>query len=128
MPVITQFDWSVRGQYFPVLPARYCLCIETLVIAPIVTRKSYNKYIIAIPRVGQYGEIFRSLPRYHPSLQSGRYGQFLTEYIPVLPSQSCYISQRAAHNHIIVSDGIRKYCLGGTLDPFRNSLKYWDPC
>ena len=24
MSVITRFDWSVRGQYFSVLPARYC--------------------------------------------------------------------------------------------------------
>ena len=27
MPVITQFDWSVRGRYFPVMPARYCPCL-----------------------------------------------------------------------------------------------------
>ena len=36
---------------------------------PIETRKSYNKSIIAIPWVGQYGEIFRSQPRYRPSLR-----------------------------------------------------------
>ena len=47
LPVITQFDWSVRGQYFPLFPV------------PIVMQKSYNKSIIAIPQVGQYGEIFR---------------------------------------------------------------------
>ena len=42
---------------------------------PIVTRKSYNKSIIAIPRVGHDGEIFRYRSR--------------TDYLPVLPSQSC---------------------------------------
>ena len=68
--VTAQFDWSVRGQYFTILPVP----IEMLVILPVlVTRKSYYKYIIAIPPVGQYGEIFRSRPRYHPSLRSGRY-------------------------------------------------------
>ena len=33
---------------------------RSLLPVPIVTRKSYNKSSIAIPRVGQYREIFRS--------------------------------------------------------------------
>ena len=33
-----------------------------------------NKSILAIPKVREYGEIFHILPRYHPSLRSGRYG------------------------------------------------------
>ena len=54
-----------------------------------MTRKSYNKSIIAIPPGGQYGKIFRSRTPYHPSLRSGRYGRSQMEYFPVLPSQSC---------------------------------------
>ena len=48
---------------------------------PIVTRKSYNKNFIAIPRVWQYGEMFYSRPWYHPSLRLGRYGKSQTEII-----------------------------------------------
>ena len=58
-------------------------------------RKSYNKYIIAFLRVGQYGEIFSSRVLYCPSLRSGQYCHPRTEYFPILPSQSCnniYIS------------------------------------
>ena len=51
--------------------------------------KSYNKYIIAVPWVGQYGEIFSSRVMYCPSLRSGQYFHPRTEYFPILPAQSC---------------------------------------
>ena len=53
------------------------------------TVQSYNKSIIALPRVGQYGKIFSSLVLYCPSLRSGQYCHHRAEYFPILPSQSC---------------------------------------
>ena len=53
------------------------------------TVQSYNKSIIALPRVGQYGKIFSSLVLYCPSLRSGQYCHHQAEYFPILPSQSC---------------------------------------
>ena len=79
-----------RKKYFHVLPASYSPFLLRCSLLPvsIVTQKSYNKSIIAIPWVGQSGEIYRIGPRYRPSLQSGRYGPSHTEYFLVLPSQS----------------------------------------
>ena len=51
--------------------------------------KSYNKSIIALPLVGQYGEIFSSLVLYCPSLRSGLYYHLRAEYFPILPTRSC---------------------------------------
>ena len=69
----------------------YCLHViaraysdATLLSVPIATRKLciLLQFLGVIPQVGQYGEIFRSRPRYRPSLQSGRYGRSRTEYFP----------------------------------------------
>ena len=48
---------------------------RSLLPVPIAMQKLYNKFIIAIPMVGQYGEIFRSQSRYPTTLWSGRYGR-----------------------------------------------------
>ena len=81
---------SLRAIFPRIARSLLPVLIETLVLPmPIVTRKSFNKTIITLPRVGQYREIFRSLPRYRPSLRLGWYGQSRMEYLPVLPSQSC---------------------------------------
>ena len=54
-----------------------------------VTRKSYIKSIIAIPRVGHYGEIFRDRPRYSSLSSVGPIQSTSNRLFPVLPSQSC---------------------------------------
>ena len=43
-------DLSVRGRNFPIIA-------RSLLPVPIVMQKLYNKFIIAIPTVWQYGEI-----------------------------------------------------------------------
>ena len=88
MPIETQVILPVPIETLVILPVTIetlvilPVTIETLVILPmpIVMRKSYKRS--SIPRVGQYGEIFHSRPRYRPS-------QSQTEYFTVLPSQSC---------------------------------------
>ena len=72
------------------------------------TVQSYNKSIIALPRVGQYGKIFSSLVLYCPSLRSGQYCHHRAEYFPILPSQSCnniytlYKQAKRAHYFLII--------------------------
>ena len=53
LSLIGQLEGNI-SPYCPLVIAR------SLLPVPIVTRKSYNKSIIAIPQIGQYGEIFRS--------------------------------------------------------------------
>ena len=62
--VITQFDWSVRGQYFPVLPAP----VETLVIACADSDAEVNKSIIAIPQVNLKRNISLYCPPSHAKI------------------------------------------------------------
>ena len=59
------------------------LCVVSLC----ATVQSYNKSIIALPRVGQYGKIFSSLVLYCPSLRS-------VAYSGLLHTMLCYNMQK----------------------------------
>ena len=82
--VTTQFYWSVRGQYFTVLPARYCPCLYSCGSHTI----NLVLQFLGSGNTGKYS-VLDSRPQYRPSLRLGRYDRSWTEYFPVLPSQSC---------------------------------------